>query len=237
MFKSLKEDIDAAVERDPAVRSRLEILLCYPGLHATLLHRVAHGLWQRGWHLSARWISQVSRFLTGIEIHPGAVIGKRFFIDHGMGIVIGETAVVGDDVTLYQGVTLGGVKFRPGKRHPTIENGVVIGAGAAVLGPFTVGEKARIGSNAVVLKEVPPDTTVVGVPARATEPRVVSANEPCFPAYGTGPVDSSDPVVRAIDRLCERVSELESKLAAQETGLDADATERKNRLRAVGASD
>ena len=233
MFKSLKEDIDAAVERDPAVRSRLEILLCYPGLHATLSHRVAHGLWKRGWHLSARWISQVSRFLTGIEIHPGAVIGKRFFIDHGMGIVIGETAEIGDDVTLYQGVTLGGVKFRPGKRHPTIEDGVVIGAGAAVLGPFTVGENARIGSNAVVLKEVPPDTTVVGVPARATEPRVVSANEPCFPAYGTGPVDSSDPVLRAIDRLCERVSELESKLAVQE----AEGTEKKNRLRTVGARD
>ncbi|MCB1970182.1 MAG: serine O-acetyltransferase [Geminicoccaceae bacterium] len=240
MFKSLKDDVDAVFERDPAARSRFEILLCYPGLHATLFHRFSHLLWQKNWKLAARFLSQVGRFLTGIEIHPGATIGKRFFIDHGMGIVIGETAEVGDDVTLYQGVTLGGVKFRPGKRHPTIGDGVVIGAGAAVLGPFTVGRNARIGSNAVVLKEVPPDTTVVGIPARAAGPRVVTGGTPCFPAYGTDPGDTSDPVIRAIDRLCERVSELESRLAAREP-LDEDGKAgeecddaRVARLRAIG---
>ncbi|MGH6887237.1 MAG: serine O-acetyltransferase, partial [Geminicoccales bacterium] len=152
MFEDIRGDIEAVVERDPAARSRLEVLLCYPGVHARIVHRLAHVLWNRGWTVTARFISHIGRWLTGIEIHPAAVIGKRLLIDHGMGVVIGETAVIGDDVTLYQQVTLGGVSLEPGKRHPTIEDGVVIGAGAAVLGPFTVGKGARIGSNAVVLK-------------------------------------------------------------------------------------
>ncbi len=213
MFKRLREDVDSVLERDPAARSRLEVLLCYPGLHALLLHRVAHALWVRGWHLTARLISQASRFLTGIEIHPGAKIGRRFFIDHGMGVVIGETAEIGDNVTLYQGVTLGGVSLDKGKRHPTIEDDVVIGAGAAVLGPFRVGRGARIGSNAVVLKEVPPGATMVGVPARMVGPRPVREAEPArFPAYGTEPGELPDPVVQAIDRLNARIAELERRI-------------------------
>ena len=173
MFKSLREDVEAVFQRDPAARSRLEVILCYPGLHALMFHRLAHWLWRRDWKLGGRFVSQVGRFLTGMEIHPGAVIGRRFFIDHGMGVVIGETAEIGDDVTLYQGVTLGGVSLDPGKRHPTLGNGVVVGAGAAVLGPFTVGDGARIGSNAVVVREVPPGVTVVGIPARPAGPQPV----------------------------------------------------------------
>jgi serine O-acetyltransferase len=220
MFKSLHENIEAVLERDPAARSKLEVLLCYPGIHALFFHRVAHGLWRHGWLLLARWISQASRFLTGIEIHPGARIGRRFFIDHGMGVVIGETAEIGDDVTLYQGVTLGGVSLDPGKRHPTLEDGVVVGAGAAVLGPFTVGKGARIGSNAVVVKEVAPGTTVVGIPAKPVGPQPV-AHDPCFPAYGTGPGAGVDPVSRAIERLASQVAELEGRLA----GLEAEREE------------
>ena len=212
MFKRIRDDIEAVFARDPAARSRIEVLLCYPGLHALLVHRVAHGLWVRGWHLSARWLSQVSRFLTGIEIHPGAVIGERFFIDHGMGVVIGETAEIGDDVTLYQGVTLGGVSGDPGKRHPTLENGVVVGAGAAVLGPFTVGKGARIGSNAVVLQPVAANTTVVGVPAHAAVRKPVPVDWRCFPAYGNEPGADDDPMQSAIERLCRRVDELEDEV-------------------------
>lgn len=225
MFKSFKDDVQAAMSRDPAARSTLEILLCYPGLHAILFHRVAHALWLRKWHLLARFLSQVSRFLTGIEIHPGAVVGRRFFIDHGMGIVIGETAEIGDDVTLYQGVTLGGVSSSRGKRHPTLHDGVVVGAGAAVLGPFTVGRCARIGSNAVVLKEVPPCTTVVGVPAHATGPRAVDAGDPLFAAYGTTPGETADPILRALDRLAARVDELEAKEAGRARGDTAEDAE------------
>ncbi|GBD43500.1 Serine acetyltransferase [bacterium HR40] len=213
MFKTLREDIDSVLARDPAARSRLEVLLCYPGLHAVLFHRLAHALWSRGWRLTARLISQLSRFLTGIEIHPGAKIGRRLFIDHGMGVVIGETAEIGDNVTLYQGVTLGGISLDKGKRHPTIEDDVVIGAGAAVLGPFRVGRGARIGSNAVVLREVPPGATMVGVPARMVGPRPVRERErSAFPAYGTEPGELPDPVVQAIERLSARIAELEDRL-------------------------
>jgi serine O-acetyltransferase len=211
MFKKIRDDIEAVFARDPAARSKIEVLLCYPGLHALLAHRLAHRLWVRGWLLTARWLSQVSRFLTGIEIHPGAVIGERFFIDHGMGVVIGETAEIGDDVTLYQGVTLGGVSGDPGKRHPTLEDGVVVGAGAAVLGPFTVGKAARIGSNAVVLQAVPANTTVVGVPAHAVK-RPVPVDWRCFPAYGNEPGTVADPLQSAIERLCQRVDELEDEV-------------------------
>ena len=215
MFKSLREDVEAVFQRDPAARSRLEVLLCYPGVHALIFHRMAHALWVRGWLLAGRFMSQIGRFMTGIEIHPGAVIGRRFFIDHGMGVVIGETAEIGDDVTLYQGVSLGGVSLDPGKRHPTLGNGVVVGAGAAILGPFTVGDGARIGSNAVVVKEVPPGVTVVGIPARPTGPRPVPDDAFCFSPYGTTPGSMAlDPVTRSLERLAERVRELEDRLDA-----------------------
>lgn len=219
MFDRLSEDIRSISERDPAARSQLEVLLCYPGLHAVMLHRVAHPLWQRGWRTLARVISQIGRWMTGIEIHPGARIGKNLLIDHGMGVVIGETAVVGDHVTLYQQVTLGGVSLDPGKRHPTIEDDVVIGAGAAVLGPFTVGRGARIGANAVVLREVPPGATMIGVPARQVGPQAV-IHETCFPAYGVHPGNTIDPVSRAIDRLTAQVAELEARLDALDQGDD-----------------
>ncbi len=219
MFKSLREDIEAVFERDPAARSRLEVLVCYPGVHARLIHRVTHALWRRGWHLAGRWLSQLGRFLTGIEIHPGAQIGRRLFIDHGMGVVIGETAVLGDDVTLYHQVTLGGVSTKPGKRHPTVGDGVVIGAGAAVLGPITVGRGARVGSNAVVLKDVPPGATMVGVPARAVGPQPATG-ETCFPAYGTGPGAAVDPVVRTLERLAEEVERLSARVRELEEHAD-----------------
>lgn len=216
MFKALREDIEAVFERDPAARSRLEVLLCYPGVHAVMLHRVAHALWQRGWRLAGRIVSNLNRFLTGIEIHPGAKIGRRFFIDHGMGVVIGETAEIGDDVTIYQGVTLGGVSLDPGKRHPTVEDGVVIGAGAAVLGPLTVRRGARIGSNAVVLKEVPEGATVVGIPAKPVGPQPAAEVEHGFPAYGTWPGVAADPVSRALERACVQLDALEARLEALE---------------------
>ena len=166
MFKQLKEDIDAVFARDPAARNTIEVLLTYPGIHALIMHRMAHQLWDKKYKGAARGLSTFNRFLTGIEIHPGAKIGKRFFIDHGMGVVIGETAEIGDDVTLYHGVTLGGTTWNKGKRHPTLEDGVVVGAGAKILGPFIVGKNAKIGSNAVVTKAVPEDATAIGSPAR-----------------------------------------------------------------------
>ena len=213
MFKSLREDIEAVFQRDPAARSRLEVILCYPGIHALIFHRAAHRLWNRGWLTTARFLSQVSRFLTGIEIHPAAKIGRRFFIDHGMGVVIGETAEIGDDVTLYQGVTLGGVSLDPGKRHPTLGNGVVVGAGAAVLGPFKVGDGARIGSNAVVVKEVPPGVTVVGIPARPVGPQPVREEAACFSPYGASPASCAvDPGARCVERVAAGVRELVDRL-------------------------
>jgi serine O-acetyltransferase len=213
MFKSLREDVDAVFRRDPAARSRLEVALCYPGIHAVGFHRLAHALWVRDWKLSAKIVSQLARLLTGIEIHPGAVIGRRFFIDHGMGVVIGETAEIGDDVTLYQSVTLGGVSLDPGKRHPTLGDGVVVGAGAAILGPFKVGDGARIGSNAVVVREVPPGVTMVGIPARPVGPQPVPDEAFCFSPYGTTPGSMAlDPVTRSLERLAERVRELEQRL-------------------------
>ncbi|NJD38873.1 MAG: serine O-acetyltransferase [Geobacter sp.] len=166
MFKQIRDDINSVYDRDPAARSALEIIFCYPGLHAVWLHRIAHWFWQHKWFFVGRFVSQTSRFLTGIEIHPGAKIGRRFFIDHGMGVVIGETAEIGDDVTIYHGVTLGGVTWDKVKRHPTLEDKVVIGSGAKILGPFTVGRGAKIGSNSVVVKEVPPNATVVGIPGK-----------------------------------------------------------------------
>jgi serine O-acetyltransferase len=187
MFDHLKEDIAIVFERDPAARTHWEILTTYPGVHALLMHRVAHCLWQKRFFWLARFSSHMARWLTGIEIHPGASIGHRVFIDHGMGVVIGETAIIGDDCTLYHGVTLGGTSWNKGKRHPTLENGVVIGAGAKILGPITLGAGAKVGSNAVVVKDVPANATAIGIPARILEDTPVNkkaeANPTSFTAY------------------------------------------------------
>ena len=214
LLKNLREEIDATLARDPAARSRLEVALCYPGFHALVWHRLAHWLWQHGWLLAGRFTSHIGRVLTGIEIHPGARIGKRVFIDHGMGVVIGETAEVGDDVTLYQGVTLGGTSLTRGaKRHPTIGNGVIVSSGAQVLGPFRVGDGARIGAQAVVLSEVPDGATMVGIPARpvgrrnaATEPK------PEFQPYAVCG-DIPDPIARALNGLLDEVTSLRGRVA------------------------
>ncbi|MBE9610244.1 serine O-acetyltransferase [Chitinilyticum piscinae] len=225
MLAYLSETINVILERDPAAKSRLEVVLCYPGFHALALHRVSHGLWVRELRLLARVVSQLGRFLTGIEIHPGATIGRRVFIDHGMGVVIGETAVLGDDVTLYQGVTLGGTSLVKGaKRHPTLERGVIVGAGAKVLGGFTVGEGAKIGSNAVVVKAVPAGATAVGIPARIVEAapascteedqaRAAKAAELGFSAYGISS-DMNDPMVKAIHGLLDHTVTTDARLNA-----------------------
>src|SRR5579862_21989 len=203
---SVREQIDTVFRRDPAARSVLEIVLCYPGFHAILMHRAAHRLYRAGWFTLARAISQFSRTFTGIDIHPGAQIGRRFFIDHGMGVVIGETAEIGDDVLVYQGVTLGGTGKDTGKRHPTIGDSVVIGTGAAILGNIRIGDHVKIGAGSVVVRSVPDHSTVVGVPGR-----VVGDNEEFEPlAHG----DLPDPEGRAIDELSKRVAELEAVIKA-----------------------
>ncbi len=219
VFKHLRQEIDGIMARDPAARSRAEVLLCYPGLHALLAHRLANALWRRGWKLSARLVSQVARNLTGIEIHPGATIGRGFFIDHGMGVVIGETAEIGDDVMLYHGVTLGGTALHQGKRHPTLGNGVIVGAGAKVLGAITVGDGARVGSNAVVVADVPAGTTVVGIPAKVVAPKTNSHD---FLPYGTPCGDIPDPVARALSSLLEQVHGLRQRVGELEAA-QADA--------------
>ena len=209
MFARLREDIKAVFDRDPAARSALEVIFCYPGLHAVWFHRVSHWFWRHGFHFLARFISHLGRFFTGIEIHPGARIGKGFFIDHGMGVVIGETAEIGENVTLYNGVTLGGVSWEKVKRHPTLGDNVVVGSGAKVLGPFTVGKGSKIGSNSVVVKEVPPNSTVVGIPGRV----VMAAEKPSEKMdleHGKLP----DPEAKAISCLFDQVRELERRLSA-----------------------
>ncbi len=217
MFRRLREDIASIFERDPAARTTWEVLTCYPGLHAMWLHGIAHWLWEHGLRWLGRWISHVARLLTGIEIHPGARIGRRFFIDHGMGVVIGETAEIGDDVTLYHGVTLGGTSWAKGKRHPTLGNGVVIGAGAKILGPITVGDGAKIGANAVVVREVPANAVVVGVPGRIVEE--VSPEEAArFAAYAVVQ-NQDDPQAKAIQMLIEHSRELEQAVDALEAKL------------------
>ena len=206
MFRSFREDIRSVFDRDPAARSTVEILLCYPGMHAIWMHRLNHWLWKRGFRLLGRFLSQFSRFVTGIEIHPGATIGRRFFIDHGMGVVIGETAVVGDDVTLYQDVTLGGTGKEKGKRHPTICSGVVIGGGAKILGNITIGDNCRVGSGSVVLRDIPANSTVVGVPGHIVYrngKRVVI----------TDPKEIADPLSDALLAVARRVQEIEEMLA------------------------
>ncbi|OJA06784.1 serine O-acetyltransferase [Halomonas sp. QHL1] len=226
MFQRLREDINSVFDRDPAARNFLEVLTNYPGLHALLLHRCGHWLWKKNLKWLARTLSTFSRWLTGIEIHPGATIGRRFFIDHGMGVVIGETALVGDNVTLYQGVTLGGTSWSKGKRHPTLGDGVIVGAGAKILGPFTVGAGAKIGSNAVVTKEVPPGATVVGIPGKIVkraDPDVEEALDVdparreaiCqkfgFDAYGVSQ-DMPDPVARSMQAMLDHMHAVDERI-------------------------
>src|SRR3989344_3687623 len=228
MFKGLREYIDSVFQRDPAARSTLEVLTAYPGVHALALHRVSHRLWS--WRLKwlARMLAQVARWLTGIEIHPGAKIGRRFFIDHGMGVVIGETAEIGDDCTLYHGVTLGGTTWRKEKRHPTLGNNVVVGAGAKILGPITVGDNARVGSNSVVVKDVPAGATVVGIPGRVIGPkkqdtksqmREAMAKKIGFDAYGQSP-DMPDPVAQAIDLMLDHMHVVDHKMKILSSALE-----------------
>ena len=227
MFATLKEDIQVVSERDPAARNAVETLLACPGLHAILCHRVNHWLWKKRLRLLARVAAHISRFLTGVEIHPGATIGRRLFIDHGMGIVIGETSEIGDDCSIYHGVTLGGTTWRKGKRHPTLKSGVIIGAGAKVLGPITVGVDARIGSNAVVVKDVPDHATVVGIPGRVIAQKTTAggdaekeakeaqreamAKKIGFDAYG-GSRDMPDPVQNALDAMLDHMHKVDKEL-------------------------
>ena len=245
IFKRFKEDIDAFLARDPAAQSRIEVALCYPGYHALLFYRLTNWLWRYDWRLLARFISTIGKILTMIEIHPGATIGRRFVIDHGSGIVIGETSIIGDDVTLYQGVTLGGVAPSVDshaqvnqKRHPTLANDVIIGSGAQILGPITIGEGARVGANAVVHKDIPAGVTAVGIPARVVMPRdKTKARE--FVAYGE-PVDGCpDPVLRTIEDLRQQVSALMSQVEQLESRLEGEKTDDKvsknNATRASGA--
>ncbi len=225
MLERIREDIAAVFERDPAARTTFEVLTTYPGIHAVLLHRLSHRLWQARLKWLGRLLAHLSRWVTGIEIHPGARIGRRLFIDHGMGVVIGETSEIGDDCTLYHGVTLGGTSWAKGKRHPTLQDQVVIGAGAKVLGPITVGTRARIGSNAVVVKDIPAGATVVGVPGQVvtarkdkTRQREETAKRIGFEAYGAAQ-DMPDPVAQAIHSLLDHIHATEQRLAVIERAL------------------
>jgi serine O-acetyltransferase len=218
MFDRIREDIRCVFARDPAARSTWEVLTCYPGFHALTLHRLAHACWGAGLKWLARFVSHLARFLTGIEIHPGATIGRRVFIDHGMGVVIGETAEIGDDCTLYHGVTLGGVSWNKGKRHPTLGKGVVVGAGAKILGPFEVGDGAKVGSNSVVVKAVPAGATVVGIPARIVEDH--TAARMAFDAYAvSGSLD--DPLNQVLTSLGTRTEDIDARLAELAARLEA----------------
>ena len=223
LFGLMKEDLDCVFDRDPAARNRLEVLLTYPGLHAIIAHRMSHGLWKRGMRFAARWLSYLSRMFTQIDIHPGATIGRRFFIDHGCGVVIGETAEVGNDVTLYHGVTLGGVSWNAGKRHPTLCDGVMIGAGAKILGPVTVGRDARVGANSVVIHDIPESMTVVGIPGRVVLPE----DQRRQPQKGID-LDHHlmpDPVGHAVETLLERIDDLEVQLVMLKLQQERDGKE------------
>ena len=229
MFKHIKEDVSVVFERDPAARTHWEIITTYPGVHALIIHRLSHWIWGTRLFWVARFISHIGRFLTGIEIHPGATIGRRVFIDHGMGVGIGETAAVGDDCTLYHGVTLGGTSWNKGKRHPTLEQGVVIGAGAKVLGPITIGKGAKIGSNAVVVKDVPENATAVGIPARILEQEINKQRDEMaekigFSGYAVSD-NANDPMTKAIHALLDHAAAQDLKLQevmAQLNKLGAD---------------
>jgi serine O-acetyltransferase len=233
MFKQLREDIASTFERDPAARTTFEVLTCYPGLHAIYIHKLARWFWTHGLRWLGRFTSNFGRWATGIEIHPGAIMGRRIFIDHGMGVVIGETAEVGDDCTIYQGVTLGGTSlYRGAKRHPTLGKGVVVSAGAKVLGGFTVGDGAKVGSNAVVLKEVPAGATVVGIPGRVVE-KTVGDKAARFAAYGVVE-GQDDPYAKAIQKLVEHSAELEQALATLTQRLtELEKDKQREQLRAV----
>jgi serine O-acetyltransferase len=208
MFSRLKEEIAVVFDRDPAARNAWEVMTCYPGFHAMLVHRASHRLWTAGFKWLARFVSHFGRWVTGIEIHPGAQIGRRFFIDHGMGVVIGETALIGDDCTLYHGVTLGGTSWAKGKRHPTLGKGVVVGAGAKILGPIDIGDGAKIGSNAVVVKPVPAGATAIGIPARIVESR---ENGGRFAAYAVSR-DANDPLAQALHELINHTVETDRRI-------------------------
>lgn len=226
MFDNIRHDISVVLERDPAAKSKFDALISYPGVHALIYYRMAHWAWENGFYTLGRFISHLGRFLSGIEIHPGAKIGKGLFIDHGMGVVIGETAEIGDDVTLYQGVTLGGTSLEAGKRHPTLEDRVIVGAGAKIIGPILVGKNARVGSNAVVVKSVMENTTVVGIPAKVVQPQKQTQKQKAqkdFCAYGLSTDELPDPIARSLegmfDMVCGlkgRVEELEQELAKRE---------------------
>lgn len=241
MFKRLREDIDCIAERDPAARSRWAILLAYPGLHAQIYYRFANRLWKAGWNGPALVVSYIGRIITGIEIHPGATLGRRVFIDHGTGVVIGETAEVGDECTLYQGVTLGGTSLDKGKRHPTLGKDVIVGAGAKILGPITLSDHVRVGSNAVVLKPVEAGVTVVGIPAKPVGKERATQDSP-FMAYGTPCDDVPDPVARTINAmgneltaLQRRVEELQAELAEFQDTTNAPLVPRSDNQ--IGSSD
>lgn len=229
MFKNLKEDVQAFMERDPAARSALEIVLCYPGYHAVVFYRLCHWLWKANFRLPARFISHIGKILSGIEIHPGATIGRRFVIDHGTGVIVGETSIIGDDVTLYHDVTLGGIapsvdsESQIGqKRHPTLENGAIIGSGAAVLGPIVIGEGAKVGANSVVTKPVPAGMTAVGIPARVVMPKDKDKTKE-FVAYGTLQ-DGPDPVVQTIEELRRQIGTLVGRIEDLEGQLEKKST-------------
>ena len=225
MFAQIKEDIASVFDRDPAARTTLEVLTLYPGLHAIWLHRIGNWFWQRNLYWLGRFVSHIARFITGIEIHPGATIGRRFFIDHGMGVVIGETAEIGDDCTLYHGVTLGGTSWQKGKRHPTLQNDVVVGAGAKILGPITIEDGGRVGSNSVVTKSVPAGITVVGIPAHPIHAETSQANitEPPqavgFAAYGQA-TDDGDPVSHSIETILEHITAVDQQIRKMCESLD-----------------
>jgi len=219
LFRNMRDDIKSVFERDPAARSTMELLLAYPGLHAVWAHRTEHWLWVHGLKLLARWFSQITRFWTGIEIHPGAQIGSSFFIDHGMGVVIGETAEIGNDVTLYHGVTLGGTSLQKGKRHPTLEDHVVVGAGAKVLGNITIGAHSRVGANAVVVKSVPPNSVVVGVPGQVVSRSMPAVSGPDL-EHGRLPDTLGDSVASILARL----ELVESRLHLQQKELEKEKT-------------
>ena len=217
MLERMRQDVRTVLERDPAARSALEVVLCSPGVHAIWIHRVAHACWRGGWHLVARWVSHVGRFLTGVEIHPAAVLGPGLFIDHGMGIVIGETAEVGNNVSLLQGVTLGGTSTKREKRHPTLRDNVTVGSGAKIIGAITIGENSRVGAGSVVVRDVPPNAVVVGVPGRVT-----FKDGQRVGGIDMNMTDLPDPVSRAIEQLVEQIRGLEADLDSLRKQVDRD---------------